>query len=122
MTHRKVTDCSEYDKIGDADAGIEMGLMLTGPDFGCTKWSRSAPELTPDEQLEAIKGQIVAKAVRTWLLQRTLLRFVPSIRDPNSEHFDPLKAARQAERVELLTDLERCIREASESIHEVLNA
>ena len=62
---------------------------------------------------EEQKGNIVAKAVWTWLQERKHFQYVPWVLDPTHEKFDPLKQARQTERDELLADLDRCIRDAA---------
>jgi hypothetical protein len=63
--------------------------------------------------VEQAKGAHVAFCVWDWLQHQKTIKYVPWVLDPKSDKYDPIKAAMQETKNELLADLERVIREAS---------
>lgn len=60
---------------------------------------------------EQERGARVAHAVWNWLQHQKTIKYVPWVLDPKSDKYDPIKAAMQETKNELLADLERVIRE-----------
>ncbi len=52
----KKTDGADYETIGDDDFAIDgdHAGLLTGPDFGCTKWEVDAAYLTTMMDLDGV--------------------------------------------------------------------
>jgi hypothetical protein len=58
---------------------------------------------------EEQRGNLVAKEVWIWLHKQKAIKFVPWVLNLKSEAYDPTKVAVQAEREQLLADLESII-------------
>ncbi len=80
------------------------------------------PEDSQQKQAEHDRrGNYVATRVWQWLHQQKAIQFVPWVINPSSEKYDPLKAAQQHTRDELLLQLESVMVEASKDHDRMTN-
>ena len=64
---------------------------------------------------ERTPAESIAYAVWHWLQHQKTIQYVPWVLNPKSDKYDPIKAARQEAKNEVLADLERVIRETSQA-------
>jgi hypothetical protein len=69
-----------------------------------------------DNLTEDKKGNIITRAVWHWLQEQKRIEFVPWVLDPSNSSFDALSAARQEQRVRLLSELENVILTAAQEL------